>query len=134
MRRIIITLAILAGGSVEGSTRMKTEDLDKLIPALIAVESAGKSDAIGDGGKAVGCLQIWPIMVEDVNRIAGTSYTLADRKDRQKSIQMARIYLSHYAAGMTTEQAARCWNGGPTGHRKPQTITYWNKVKKELET
>ncbi len=85
---------------------MKPQDLDKLIPALIAVESAGRSDAIGDGGRAVGCLQIWPIMVRDVNRIAGTAYTLADRLDREKSIQMARIYLTHYAKNDTLENAS----------------------------
>jgi hypothetical protein len=112
---------------------MKTEDLDKLIPALIAVESAGKTDAIGDGGRAVGCLQIWPIMVEDVNRIAGTNYTLADRLDRKKSIEMAKIYLTHYAAAGTIEHAARKWNGGPAGHTKPATIAYWKKVKTQLE-
>jgi len=112
---------------------MKPQDLDKLIPALIAVESAGKTDAIGDGGRAVGCLQIWPIMVRDVNRIAGTRYTLADRLDREKSIQMARIYLTHYAKNDTLENASRRWNGGPAGHTKPSTIAYWNKVKKELE-
>jgi hypothetical protein len=40
--------------------------------------------------------------------------------------------LSRYAAGKTDEEAARIWNGGPTGHRKLATVTYWNKVKKHL--
>ncbi len=108
-------------------------DREKLIQALITVESAGRTDAIGDGGRAVGCLQIWPVMVKDVNRIAGTRYTLADRKDRQKSIEMAHIYLAHYAKNDTLENAARKYNGGPAGHKKQSTIAYWKKVKTQLE-
>jgi len=107
-------------------------ELDRLIPALIQVESRGNDRAIGDSGKAVGALQLWPIMVEDVNRIAGTRYTLADRFDRRKSEEMVRIYLTHYARNKTIEQAARIHNGGPTGDRKEATKKYWEKVRKEL--
>lgn len=107
-------------------------DIDRLIPALIQVESRGNNRAIGDNGKAVGCLQIWPILVADVNRISGQHFTLADRYDREKSIEMCRIYLSNYAANKSDEAAARIWNGGPSGHKKATTIKYWEKVKHEL--
>jgi soluble lytic murein transglycosylase-like protein len=101
-----------------------------LLAALVAVESSGNPFAVGDGGKAVGALQIHPAVVADVNRIAGTSYTLSDRLSREKSIAMAKVYLAHYCGpNPSPERVARTWNGGPSGHHKPATLNYWRKVK-----
>jgi len=101
---------------------------EKLIKALIQVESGGDADAVGDNGKAVGILQIHPIMVKDINRILNEHrYTLTDRYDPEKSIEMCRIYFKHY--GGSTEELARKWNGGPQGHKKKSTETYWKKCK-----
>ena len=62
-----------------------------LIPVLIQVESSGNNDAVGDNGRAVGCLQMWEICVDDVNRISGRSYTYEDRLSRTKSAEMVTI-------------------------------------------
>ena len=35
-----------------------TPQQTELVQAIILVESSGKDDAVGDGGKAIGCLQI----------------------------------------------------------------------------
>jgi len=84
--------------------------LEYLIPVLIQVESCGNVDAIGDNGKAVGCLQIHEIMVDDVNRIAEANgywchhqdeyhwqtFTLDDRLDKDKSMTMCEYYLEYY--------------------------------------
>lgn len=107
------------------------DQIDRLLPALIQVESGGEYRAVGDHGKAVGVLQIWPVMVQDVNRIAGTRYTLSDRLNHAKSVEMARIFLRHYGKSWTIEQAARHWNSGPGS--TAGTDKYWNKVRKELE-
>jgi hypothetical protein len=107
-------------------------NLGPLIAALIAVESNGNDMAIGDGGRAIGALQIHKAVVVDVNRIAGTSYTQQQMTNRIVARRVCEIYLSRYAAGKTNEEAARIWNGGPTGNRKPATVAYWNKVKKHL--
>ena len=40
-------------------------DWDRLINAIIYVESRGNDSAIGDRNKAVGCLQIHPICVRE---------------------------------------------------------------------
>ena len=79
---------------------MNNDFLSLVIQALIIVESGGNNVAVGDGGKAVGCLQIHPIMVKEVNRICKLDgrqerFTLADRKSRGKSKQMARIFFEH---------------------------------------
>jgi hypothetical protein len=110
-------------------------ELDRLIPALIQVESGGNPLALGDYQQglpqAVGVLQIWTVMVDDVNRIAGTNYRPVDRLDRAKSIEMCRIYFNHYGKKWTMEQAARHWNSGP--NKITGTDKYWNKVRKELK-
>ena len=129
MNRIIIALAmtVLVPSCAPAITNA---ELDRLIPALIQIESGGNDSAVGDSCKAVGCLQIWPVMVKDVNRITASKYTLADRYNRQKSIAICRAYMNHYGKRWTIEQAARHWNSGPSTTKG--TDKYWNKVRKEL--
>lgn len=110
-----------------------------LLLALITVESHGNDRAIN--GSSVGPLQITPILVRDVNRIAGTKFTLEDRFDRQKSMEMAEIYLKYYGEVYTkkthkapdNEVYARIWNGGPNGWQKDSTEQYWRNVQKEIK-
>jgi hypothetical protein len=109
---------------------------DKLIKALINVESANNDNAYRSGEDAAGCLQIRRTMVRDVNRIlrrqkSQIQFNFEDRWDRQKSIEMFNIYCNHYNL-VTPEEKARCWNGGPRGLQKLSTKRYWEKVKKLL--
>lgn len=107
---------------------------DRLIEAIIQVESKGDPNAIGDGGKAVGILQIHKIMVDDVNRILGsTKYSYEDRRDPAKSREMFRVYTDHYTPEWDAETVARRWNAGPKGDKKDCSIPYWKKVKKCLD-
>lgn len=65
----------------------KSINIDALVQAIIFVESDNNNNAIGDGGKAVGCLQIQPIYIDEVNRLWGyKKYSYSDRTDRTKSI------------------------------------------------
>jgi hypothetical protein len=67
------------------------------IAALIRIESGGDSSAVGDGGRAVGCLQMWPCAVAEANRLAGRRlWTLADRRNPQLSRAMAHVILAHH--------------------------------------
>lgn len=105
--------------------------------AVCAVESGGKALAVGDGGKAAGIAQIWAITVRDVNRFAGTKFTLNDRFDAEKSRQIFRLYTEHYGKGQSDEVKARIWNGGPnamkaTGKKLANLNAYWAKIKKHL--
>jgi hypothetical protein len=116
-----------------------TASLALLFSAIVAVESGGNPNAVGDNGRAVGPAQIWEITVRDVNRIAGTRYTLADRRDLTKAAEMFRIYTDFYGARygypITDETRARIWNGGPNGPRnKRATDRYWQKVRKAHST
>ena len=100
--------------------------------AVCTVESGGNPLAVGDGGRAAGIAQIWAITVKDVNRIAGTKFTLNDRFDAEKSRQMFNLYVNYYGKGQSDEYKARIWNGGPTGNKKRATIAYWKKIQKHL--
>lgn len=105
-------------------------NLLQFILILAAVESGMDPNAVGDNGKAVGLLQIHPVMVQDINRIIGEDkFTLQDRRDPKKSIQMAVIYFRHYERDSTWEEKARAWNGGPNWRDKRwKTDAYWRKV------
>ena len=116
---------------------------DTFVDAVICVESRGNDSAVGDNGKAVGCLQIHPIMVREVNRLLAkydipTTYTLEDRYSREKSIEMFNIVSEEYYCCEDytftdyAEIVARRWNGGPKGDKKRSTIKYWDKVYKNL--
>ena len=112
-----------------------------LISALIAVESEGLPDAVGDSGRAVGILQITPVCVQDINRFARTDYTLEDRASESRSVEMCWRYLYHYGNQYkkrtgkkpTAEVLARIWNGGPRGYMMESTRHYWEKVQAEIQ-
>ena len=107
---------------------------DTLIEAIMQVESGGDTLAYNCKEDAVGCLQIRPIMVREVNRLVGKdSFTLYDRWSRAKSIQMFNI-LRLYLKGASDEEIARVWNGGYNGKNNPKTLVYWKKVKKYTQS
>ena len=108
-------------------------NLTNLISALISVESSGNDLAIGDQGRAIGCLQIHKAVVVDVNRITGSNYRHSEMTNRAQARAVCEAYLTHYGRGATTEQLARQWHGGTTGDRKSATEAYWAKVKKNLK-
>jgi len=103
--------------------------------AMWQVESGGRRHPpAGDGGRAVGPLQIWPIRVADCNRIVGSDrWTLADRESLDESVAMFVTSCLYYWPRGTIEQWCRHWNGSPTrGPSQQSTITYWQRCRKEL--
>ena len=105
--------------------------------AVCAVESGGNALAVGDRGadgvyRAAGIAQIWAITVRDVNRFAGTRYTLNDRFNVERSRAIFHLYTEHYGKGQSDQFKARIWNGGPKGNTKKATIAYWAKISKQL--
>ena len=119
--------------------KVDTIKRDLLLEAIIVVESNGNDSCIGDrklGRPSVGCLQIRPIMVREVNRILRKQkikkkYNLKDRYSRKKSIEMFYIWKDYHHSEDSDEVIARCWNGGPKGWKKKSTNYYWTKVRKE---
>ena len=115
---------------------------NRLIEALIQVESRGKENCIGDLHlivPSVGVLQIRPIMVKEVNRILAIlgkdkQYKNKDRYSREKSIEMFIIWRDFHHKDDSNEIISRCWNGGPNGWKRKATLHYWKKVQKALKT
>ena len=131
---------------VELNVKVETPKIIKsqpisLVEAMIMVESRGNDSAIGDrhiiGGEAVGCLQIRPIMLKEINRQLKRNgleprFELEDRYSRSKSIEMFNVYVTLLHEGHSDEPIARNWNGGPKGYKRKSTEKYWLKVQREM--
>ena len=107
---------------------------DRLLDAIEQVESGGRTNVVGDNGKAIGPFQIhrvyWKDAVEHDPSIGG-SYS--DCRDPQYARKVVRAYMARYAPkGASDEVLARIHNGGPKGHRKDATVKYWVKVRRRL--
>lgn len=113
---------------------IKTKPNKSLIDALILVESSGRENAYNKKEDAVGCLQIRPVMVREVNRILKRlghveRFTKQDRWDCGQSKEMFYIWRDYHHKNSSDEVIARCWNGGPRGYKKQSTERYWYKVQ-----
>jgi hypothetical protein len=98
--------------------------------ALHLVETSARTGPIiGDGGKALGPLQIHKSYHTD-SRVAGDYSRVADL---EYSKRVATAYLKRHApeawAKGDVEVLARVHNGGPRGHLKAATKGYAAKVK-----
>ena len=113
---------------------------DNLMSAIIAVESNGKANAIGDNGQAYGILQVHKSVVQDVNRIYSLRHTHQDMFNPERAKQVFTLYTKYYGdlyqkkaqQPATAEIIARIWNGGPNGYNNPATLKYWKKVKEAI--
>lgn len=113
-------------------------EVDDLIEKLIIVESNGNNRAVGDRGRAKGCLQIQRGVIRDVNRYAGTRYTHNDAFNRSKAIQICKLYMKMYSQVYTKRtgrapglrELAYLWNGGPKAMQYPKYAhkRYWSRV------
>lgn len=151
--RLILFLILLGGCTTEvvpppkkvSYMTPKVDRVHQFIEAVIHVESRGNVRAYNESEDAVGCLQIRPIMVREVNRQlkkigSNKRYTLTDRWDRYKSIEMFNVMANvvKRTDEMTfmewAERVARRWNGGGRGYYKESTKEYWERVKIKLNS
>ena len=119
---------------------------EQIILAIALVESSLNPLAVGDNGNAVGYLQITPAVVQDVNTFYGSTYSLDDRYDVVKSVNMCKYYLKHWGGVYekktgnkpSAEVYAKMWNGGGYAWKKtsPKVLKnldiYWDKVLTEI--
>lgn len=111
----------------------------EFIHAINQAETSGRTGAIyGDNHMALGGFQIhrecWKDAVEFDKSIGGK---YEDCANYNYSVKILTAYLNRYAqrAVLTRDYKtlARIWNGGPHGNNNPETLKYWNKVKRFLK-
>ena len=112
-----------------------------ILDAIEAVETGGHADptnAIGDGGKALGPMQIhrvyWLDAVEHDRSLVANGETYDSVRDRAYARRVVMAYWSRYAKSWDSQTLARVHNGGPKGATKRATLGYWAKVKAKLGT
>ena len=104
----------------------------KIIKAISRVESEHNPNYINRKEKAIGLLQIRPIMLKEIERITCRKYTIKDCMNTYKSVEIFCLFQERYNPKWNAEIAARIWNGGQEGMNKEGTKEYWNKVKMYL--
>lgn len=101
-----------------------------VLDAIRHVESRGDCRAVGDHGRSIGPYQIQ----RDYHRDSGVPGRYVQVRNRAYAERVVVAYWKRYcpkalSAG-NAEVLARVHNGGPNGHRIPQTKRYWHKVKR----
>lgn len=138
--------AFVGEGAWELAPRMApTDSLERLVSALVQVESGGNVLAYNEREQAVGPLQIRPAYLADANEYALATegpaakvYSLNDMVSPTRARITFYRYMRRYATAPrvgrmpTFEDIARIHNGGPGGHRNPATEAYWQRVAAEL--
>lgn len=116
-------VALQAGLSIESGW------LDELLGKIQQVESSGNlNPPDGDGGLAVGPLQIHQCAIDDVNKRLGTDFTSDDVRDIETARFVAKAYITIWLDRHKEEIAARIFNGGPRGWQKKTTNDYWKDI------
>ena len=120
------------------TTHDAQDPFPRVLRAMIWVESRGDPEAVGDGGCAIGVLQIHRDYWTDAMRFLGEDWPYQDASDPVKAAMACRAYCEHYARAYgrpwTAETIARIHNGGPTGWKKQATIKYYLQVRVAMGT
>jgi hypothetical protein len=118
--------------------RADEAELLEIADILKEVESNNTPEAIGDGGKAFGVLQIHEPCILDVNKHYGTTYTHEDAKDPLiaedifiKYIDLGiKLYKEKCKTDPNEYDIVRMWNGGIyKGYEYTSTDPYVLKYK-----
>ena len=102
------------------------DSYDRLIKAVVQVESAGDTFAYNLSEEATGAFQIRPIRLLDYFQRTGINYKIEDCYNFDISKEIF-LYYARQTGYPDYETIARNWNGsGKT------TLDYWEKVKSNL--
>ena len=143
MKKLILLTFAICASIAQGAT------LTDLIVALEKVESNCNPSAYNESEKALGSLQIRPIMLADYNRIYGTNVKHEQMSNRLTSHNIAIGIFRHYekyikrnGEKLNAKHLAFIWNGGgsawkrvanPKSDQKQKNLEiYWTKVSKYL--
>jgi hypothetical protein len=99
---------------------------ERLVKAVIMVESSGDTLAFNKTEEAFGAFQIRPIRLLDYNQRTGKNYTNKDCFNLKISKEIF-LYYARKISYCDYQSIARSWNGSGKS-----TLEYWEKVKINL--
>jgi hypothetical protein len=102
------------------------EPYDRLIKAVVHVESLGDTMAYNLIEEAAGAFQIRPIRLRDYNQKTNKNYKLKDRYNFRISKEIF-LYYAKQIGFSDYETIAKNWNGSGKA-----TLEYWRKVELHL--
>jgi len=102
------------------------EPYERLIKAVIFVESRGDTLAYNLIEEAAGAFQIRPIRLRDYNQRTNKNYKLKDRYNFRISKEIF-LYYAKQIGFSDYETIAKNWNGSGK-----ETLKYWERVKLHL--
>lgn len=133
----IVAAVLIVCQATTAPTQQSADPFARALKAMVQVESRGNPNAVGDGGRAIGVLQIHHGYWQDGTRFLGVSWPYSDARDPAKAEAVVLAYTQHYAKAnrlpWTVEVIARIHNGGPRGMQKQATIRYYRMVQKMME-
>ena len=135
---ILLTLILSAGA---GKNEVLTDaNIDRLLDAIWYVESGCRNGPIkGDGGNALGPMQIWRAFWQDAVEFSGQGGKYEDVADIKYAKKTVRNYWKRYCTARRVGREPTIWhaavmvNGGPNAHKasgkkKANLVKYWDKV------
>ena len=134
IKTIIMAIALAMPTMAFSQTTNEKFSWERVINAIIQVESKGNPKAFNPNGNCAGILQITPGLVKQCNawlkaKKSKKRYTLNDRYNVKKSKEMFEMYQHYFNPSNDVEKAIRIWNGGP-GYKVKSTNEYYRKVMK----
>lgn len=97
---------------------------ERLVRAIVAVESDGNPWAYNPDGESVGAFQIRQCKLDDFNKLTGKNYQLEDMFKYDKAKE---VFIYFACESLDFEYISRKWNGSGK-----MTDNYWKLVKAEL--
>lgn len=131
-----IAMTMVIPTTAFGQTEKEVKKWERVMNAIIAVESKGDPKAHNPVGDCAGILQITPILVKECNNLlkekkSTKRYTLGDRYNAKKSKEMFIFLQEHFNPELNVEKAIKQWNCGfYTKDWKYKSIGYYKKVMK----
>lgn len=129
LNRVLKSIFLVAFITCSTFCMAQKHDLSRLITAIATVESQLNEKAVSKD--CVGYLQIRPVVVRECNNIlkqqkSKKRYTLKDRLNKQKSIEMFYLIQEKFNPTYNVKKAICIWNAGPYSKKKP--TKYLKKV------
>jgi len=131
-----IAITMVIPTTAYSQTEKEVKKWERVMNAIIAVESEGSPKAHNPNGDCAGILQITPILVKECNQLlkkekSKRRYTLGERYNAKKSKEMFIYLQEHFNPECNVEKAIKQWNCGfYTKDWKSKSIGYYKKVMK----